>query len=341
MHAIHPSYLIARLPARPRSPIAPVLAIALTLLACTAPAVSRADDWPRQSVRFVVPFPAGGSTDIVARVLGQKLGERWKQTVVVENRPGAGGVIGAEVVMKAPADGYVLMMASGSIFTVNPHIYPQLSYSVKDFGMITKVASGPMLVVVDPKLPPKTMQELITYVKERPGKVNFGSAGVGSQTHMAAEAFAKAAGITWTHVPYKGETLAYADMMAGQIQASVGNIAALSSFVKAGKIRALAVTGAQRSPLLPDVPTAAEAGLAGLNVEGWFGLAAPAGTPAAVIDKINRDTREILNDPDVRDKLAAQGMVAVGDSPADMASAVSQESTMWAAIVKDQRLVVR
>lgn len=318
-----------------------IVAISLTALCCALPATSHADDWPRQQVRVIVPFPAGGSTDIVARVLGQKLGEKWKQTVVVENRPGAGGVIGAEAVVKAPADGYVLLMASGSIFTVNPHIYPQLSYAVKDFNMITKAASGPMLVVIDPKLPPKTLQELIAYIKERPGKVNFGSAGVGSQTHMAAEAFGTAAGISWTHVPYKGETLAYADMIAGQIQAAVGNIAALSSFVKSGKIRALAVTGTQRSALLPDVPTAAEAGLAGVNVEGWFGLAAPTGTPAAVIDKINRDTRQVLDDPDVKDKLAAQGMVAVGDSPAEMSSAVAQESTMWAAIVKDQKLVVR
>lgn len=317
------------------------VAISLTALICALPATSHAEDWPRQQVRVIVPFPAGGSTDIVARVLGQKLGEKWKQTVVVENRPGAGGVIGAEAVVKAPADGYVLLMASGSIFTVNPHIYPQLSYAVKDFTMITKAASGPMLVVIDPKLPPKTLQELIAYIKERPGKVNFGSAGVGSQTHMAAEAFGKAAGVSWTHVPYKGETLAYADMIAGQIQAAVGNIAALSSFVKAGKIRALAVTGTQRSALLPDVPTAAEAGLAGVNVEGWFGLAAPTGTPTAVIDRINRDTRQVLDDPDVKDKLAAQGMVAVGDSPAEMSSAVAQESTMWAAIVKDQKLVVR
>ncbi|GGX32202.1 MFS transporter [Pigmentiphaga litoralis] len=332
---------IHTLKAGPRRAFAPAVAIALTAFACALPATSHADDWPRQQVRVVVPFPAGGSTDIVARVLGQKLGEKWKQTVVVENRPGAGGVIGAEAVVKAPADGYVLLMASGSIFTVNPHIYPQLSYAVKDFNMITKAASGPMLVVIDPKLPPRNLQELIAYIKERPGKVNFGSAGVGSQTHMAAEAFGKAAGVSWTHVPYKGETLAYADMIAGQIQAAVGNIAALSSFVKAGKIRALAVTGTQRSALLPDVPTAAEAGLAGVNVEGWFGLAAPIGTPAAVIDKINRDTRQVLDDPDVKDKLAAQGMVAVGDSPAEMSSAVAQESTMWAAIVKDQKLVVR
>jgi tripartite-type tricarboxylate transporter receptor subunit TctC len=332
---------IHTLKAEPRRAFAPAVAIALTAFACVLPVTSHADDWPRQQVRVVVPFPAGGSTDIVARVLGQKLGEKWKQTVVVENRPGAGGVIGAEAVVKAPADGYVLLMASGSIFTVNPHIYPQLSYAVKDFNMITKAASGPMLVVIDPKLPPRTLQELIAYIKERPGKVNFGSAGVGSQTHMAAEAFGKAAGVSWTHVPYKGETLAYADMIAGQIQAAVGNIAALSSFVKSGKIRALAVTGTQRSALLPDVPTAAEAGLAGVNVEGWFGLAAPIGTPAAVIDKINRDTRQVLDDPDVKDKLAAQGMVAVGDSPAEMSSAVAQESTMWAAIVKDQKLVVR
>lgn len=326
---------------RGRRALTRAVALFVAGIASAAPVTSHADDWPKQSVRFIVPFPAGGSTDIVARVLGQKLGDMWKQTVVVENRSGAGGVIGAEAVAKSAPDGYTLMLGSGSIFTVNPFIYPQLSYGVKDFSMITKVASGPMVVVIDPKLPATTLKAFIDYVKERPGKVNFGSAGIGSQTHMAAEAFAKTAGISWVHVPYKGETLAYADMIAGQIQASVGNIAALGSFVKGGKLRALAVTGAQRSALLPDVPTAAEAGLAGVDVEGWFGLAAPTGTSVAIIDKIHRDTRKVLDDPDVQMKLAAQGMVVVGDTPEHMLDTVQTESTMWAAIVKEQQLVVR
>jgi tripartite-type tricarboxylate transporter receptor subunit TctC len=316
-------------------------AVALVLACTLAGPAGAAGAWPSQPLRVIVPFPAGGTTDIVARVLSQKLGQMWNQTIVIENRSGAGGAIGAVAVAQAAPDGYTLLLTSGSVLTVNPFIYPTLAYRVKDFAMITNVASGPMVVVINPKLPAKTLREFIDYVKARPGKVNVGSAGVGSQTHMAAEAVGDAAGLKWTHVPYKGETLAYNDIMAGQIDAVVGNIAAVSSFVKSGKIRGLAVTGPARSPLLPELPTTTEAGLPGVDVEGWFGLIAPKGTPTAILEKINHDTRQVLADPNVNATLTAQGMVPVGDSAAHMLAAVEKESLMWKRIVAERHLVAQ
>jgi tripartite-type tricarboxylate transporter receptor subunit TctC len=264
----------------------------------------------------------------------------WKQSVVIENRLGAGGAVGAEATAKAPPDGYTLMLASGSMFTVNQFIYKHLAYSAKDFSFVTNVASGPMLVVVNPQVPATTLKELIALTKAQPGKLNFGSAGTGSQVHMAAEAFADAAGVDIVHVPYKGEALAYNDLMAGQLQLVVGNIAAASQFVKAGKLRALAVTGAERSSMLPDVPTAAEAGLPGLeDITGWFGFVMPAGTPPEIVRKVYQDTLKVLADPDTQAKLAQQGMKAVGNTPQQLTAAIEAESKKWEKIVKNRKLV--
>jgi tripartite-type tricarboxylate transporter receptor subunit TctC len=299
-----------------------------------------AQTWPERPVRMIIPFAAGGTTDVVGRVMGQKLGEIWKQSVVIENRLGAGGAVGAEATAKAPPDGYTLMLASGSMFTVNQFIYKHLAYSAKDFSFVTNVASGPMLVVVNPQVPATTLKELIALTKAQPGKLNFGSAGTGSQVHMAAEAFADAAGVDIVHVPYKGEALAYNDLMAGQLQLVVGNIAAASQFVKAGKLRALAVTGAERSSMLPDVPTAAEAGLPGLeDITGWFGFVMPAGTPPEIVRKVYQDTLKVLADPDTQAKLAQQGMKAVGNTPQQLTAAIEAESKKWEKIVKNRKLV--
>jgi tripartite-type tricarboxylate transporter receptor subunit TctC len=299
-----------------------------------------AQTWPERPVRMIIPFAAGGTTDVVGRVMGQKLGEIWKQSVVIENRLGAGGAVGAEATAKAPPDGYTLMLASGSMFTVNQFIYKHLAYSAKDFSFVTNVASGPMLVVVNPQVPATTLKELIALTKAQPGKLNFGSAGTGSQVHMAAEAFADAASVDIVHVPYKGEALAYNDLMAGQLQLVVGNIAAASQFVKAGKLRALAVTGPERSSMLPDVPTAAEAGLPGLeDITGWFGFVMPAGTPPEIVRKVYQDTLKVLADPDTQAKLAQQGMKAVGNTPQQLTAAIEAESKKWEKIVKNRKLV--
>jgi tripartite-type tricarboxylate transporter receptor subunit TctC len=314
--------------------------IAAMMLLCGARA-ARADDWPDKPVRIVVPFAAGGTTDVVARIIGQQLGEMWHQTVVIDNRPGAGGVVGAVLTAKSPPDGYTIVMASGSMFTVNPYLYRNLQYKDSDFAYITNVASGPMLLIVNDSVPARDVKELIAYAKANPGKLNFGSAGNGSQVHMAGEALAYAAGITITHVPYKGEALAYNDLMAGQVQLVVGNIAAASPFARSGKVRALAVTGTQRSPMMPDVPTFAQAGLPGMeNAVGWFGFAAPAGTPQSVIDKVQRDTAAILARPQIKDKLASQGMTAVGNTPAQMARGIEAESAVWEKVVKSRNLQI-
>ncbi|MGO4326392.1 Bug family tripartite tricarboxylate transporter substrate binding protein [Cupriavidus sp. 2TAF22] len=313
----------------------------LSLCAATALCVgsARADTWPSKPVTMIVPFAAGGSTDVLGRVVGQKLGEMWKQSVVIENRLGAGGAVGAQVTAKAPADGYTMMLASGSMFTVNQYIYQRLPYSARDFAFITSVASGPMLVVVNPGLPARNLKELVALAKSQPGKLNFGSAGTGSQVHMAGEAFADAAGVNITHVPYKGESLAYNDLMAGQLQLMVGNIAAASQFVKGGKLRALAVTGTERSPMLPDVPTATEAGLTGLeNVTGWFGFVMPAGTPPDILSKVQQDTVKVLADPDTQARLLAQGMKPVGNTPQQLGTAIAAESLRWEKVVRNRNL---
>ncbi|AOB33492.1 LacI family transcriptional regulator [Bordetella sp. H567] len=315
--------------------------LAFATTAMTLSGVVQAESaWPDKPVRIIVPFTAGGTTDVVARVIGAELGQMWHQSVVVDNRPGAGGAIGATLTAKSPPDGYTLLMASGSMFTVNPYLYRNLPYTLKDFDYITTVASGPMLVLVNSSVPAHNLKELIALAKSQPKKLNFGSAGNGSQVHMAGEYLADAAGIQITHVPYKGEALAYNDLMAGQVQLVVGNIAAASVFAKSGKARALAVTGPTRSPMMPDVPTAKEAGLPGYETTGWFALVTAAGTPKAVVDKIQRDTAKVLQMPAVREKLAGQGMTPVGDTPAQLAKSIQDESGKWKAIVERRNLSI-
>ena len=310
-----------------------LLLTAAFALAVGAPAQAQ-DAWPNRSVRMVVPFAAGGATDVVARALGKDLSELWGQPVVVDNRVGAGGSIGAEVVAKSPADGYTLLLASGAL-TINPHLYAKLPFDTqKDFIPVTNVASGPQLLVVHPGVQAKSVKDLIALAKAKPGTVNFGSAGIGSQTHLAAENFVDAAGINATHVPYKGEGPALADLIAGQIQFVVANIAAAVPHVNNGTIRALAVTSLTRSPLLPDVPTVAESGLAGFENSGWFGLLVPAGTPQSVVNKIHADTVKVLERREMKERLSVQGMVPVGNTPAAFANAMQDESKRWAEVVK-------
>lgn len=313
--------------------IAPILMLAL------APALAAAEPWPAKPVKIVVPFNAGGATDVVARLLAQKLQEGWGQTVLVENRSGAGGNIGADVVAKSAPDGYTLLMTSGSIVTANPYMYKSMPFDpARDLVGITNVASGPQVIAVAPGVPARSLQELIAYAKKNPAKINFGSAGVGTQTHLAAENFAHAAGIDITHVPYKGESAAITDLMGGQIQMATPNLGAAIAFIQQGKLRALAVTGRSRSPQLPDVPSASEV-LAGFENDGWFGLMAPAGTPPEVIDKVQRDSARILRSEEFRAKLAQQGMVPVGNTPAEFNAAIRAESQKWKQVITDRGLV--
>ena len=311
------------------------------LLAAFSIAAQAADAWPTRPVTVVVPFVAGGTTDIVARLVGEKLGQLWGQPVIIDNRGGAGGNIGASLVAKAQPDGNTLLMTSGSIVTVNPHIYKDMGFKVSDLVPITNVASGPMVVAVSANNGPATLKDLIDQAKAKPGTLNFGSAGVGSQVHMAGENFANAAGIDIVHVPYKGEAAAYADLMGGQVQLVVGNIGAVAGFVNQGRLRALAVTSKERSPMLPNVPTCNEAGMPGFENTGWFGFMAPAGTPQAVIDKVQKDTARVLAMPDVKEKLAKIGMVPVGNSPGEFKTAIDVESKRWGDVVKNRHLKVQ
>ena len=313
-----------------------LLAAALAL-AATAPALAQ-PAWPTRPVTIIVPFAAGGSTDVVARMVGEKLSAIWGQNVVVDNRAGAGGNIGAAAAAKA-TDGHTLLMASGSIFTVNPHLYASLPFDPKkDLVASTNVATGPMVVAVPPNCDVRDLRGLIAKAKANPGKVNFGSAGQGSQVHMAAERLAFATGIDINHIPYKGESAALNDVMAGQIDLIVGNIGAATPLVTGGKLRALAVTSAERAKMLPDVPTVAESGFPGFENTGWFGFMAAAGMPQAVVDRIQRDTAAVLAQPDVVARLQAIGMAPVGNAPAALARAIDAESQVWADVVRSRKL---
>lgn len=312
--------------------------VLLAVAACAAPAALAQERWPAKPVRMVVPFAPGGSTDVLARLVGQKLSERWGQPVVIENKAGAGGNLGADAVAKSAPDGYTLLMASGSI-AINPSIYKKMPFDTrKDLVAITNVAGGPMLVVVPDRSPARSIKELIALAKDKPGKLNFGSAGVGSQVHLAGENFANVAGIEITHVPYKGEAVAYNDLIAGQIDLMVGNFAAASALVGPGRLRALAVTSKERAPQMPDIPTVAESGLPGFENTGWFGLFAPAGTPADVIAKVQRDVAAVMAETDTKARLYVQGMTPIANTPKEFAATVEEELERWAVVVKNRKI---
>jgi len=305
-----------------------------------AASTSSGPQYPVRPVRVVVPFAPGGATDIVTRVVAQKLGEAWGQTIVVDNRAGAGGNIGAEIVAKAPADGYTLLMTSGSIVTANPYIFRKLPYSPeKDLIAITNVASGPQIVAVNASFASKTLKDFIAIAKAKPRSMSYGSAGVATQTHLAAENFLYTAGIDIIHIPYKGEGPAITDLLGGQIQMVTPNLSAAIAFVQQGKLRALAVTSKERVRQLPDVPAAAET-LPGFENLGWFGFVAPAGTPKPLIDKIYQDTVKVLQSADIRTRFEQLGMVPVGNAPADFAKAIREDSVRWAKVIKERRLQV-
>jgi len=297
-------------------------------------------DYPAKPVRIIVPFAPGGATDIVTRLVAQKLTETWGQSVIVENRAGAGGNIGGEAAARSTPDGYTLFMTSGSIVTANQYIYKKMSFDpAKDLLPITNVASGPQVIVVNPSFPAKTLKEFMAMARAKPGSLNYGHAGIGTQTHLAAENFLYAAQLDVTSIPYKGEGPAMTDLVANQINMVTANIAGAMGHITQGKLRALAVTGRQRSPQLPDVPAAAES-LPGFENVGWFGLMAPAGTPKEIVDKVQRDTAKVLDTPEMRARFYVLGMAPVGNTPAQFAEAIKQESARWAKVVHERKIVV-
>lgn len=314
---------------------AKLVLMAGALLVSTAVA---AQDFPHKPVRIIVPFSAGGATDIVTRVVAQKLTEAWGQTMVVDNRAGASGNIGAELAAKSPADGYTIFMTSGSVVAANQHMFKKLPFNAeKDFIAVTNVASGPQAIVVNPNFAAKTVRDLINMAKAKPDSVTFGSAGIGTQTHLAGENFISAAGLNVVHIPYKGEAPAIADLLGGQIQFVTPNLSAAIVHVRAKRLRALGVTSPTRAKQLPDVPAVAET-LPGFQNLGWFGFMVPTGTPPAVVAKIHRDTVAVLKDPAVVARFDELGMVPVGNSSADFARAIKEESVLWARVIKERKL---
>lgn len=309
---------------------------ALALCAAAVPATSAlAQDFPAKPLRIVVPFAAGGGVDILTRVLAQHLGERLGQQVMVDNRTGAGGNVGVEAVAKAPADGYTLVMATTGTHTINPGLYKSLPFDAeKDFKPVTLVASVPNLLVVHPSVQAGNVKALVDLAKSRPGQLSFASFGNGTSNHLSGEMLKSTAGINVLHVPYKSATQAVTDLIAGQTSFAFVNMPLALPHVRAGKLRALAVTGARRSTATPEFATMSEAGAPGFVVESWYGLMAPAGTPEPVVARLNKEVLAVLAMPEVREAFAKQGADIETSTPAEFASRVKTEKAHWAEVIR-------
>jgi tripartite-type tricarboxylate transporter receptor subunit TctC len=300
-----------------------------------ASASALAQDWPTKPITIVVPFVAGGTTDIVARIIAQPLSERLHQAIVIENVGGGGGTIGAGNAARAQPDGYTIFMATVA-HTMAPGIYKKLSYDFeKDFDPITIAASVPNILIVNPSLPVKTVAELIAYIKANPGKVNYGSAGIGSTEHMSGALFRSLAGLDIVHVPYRGGAPMLGDLVAGHIQMSIETSGAATPFIKADQVRALAVSPAKRSALFPELPTLAESGLAGYDVTTWYGVLVPKGTPQLIRDKLYEELVQVLKSPDVVARLRDIGAEPGGEPPAQFAAFIHAETAKWIKLAKD------
>ena len=304
--------------------------------ALCAAAPSLAQGFPEKPIRFVVGFTPGGPSDILARALGQKLGERWSQQVVIENRPGAGGNVAAEAVAKSAPDGYTWLLGNNSILATNQSLYRSLGYDpVKDFAPVSLVAVQPNILVVNPQLPVKSVTELVAYARRYPGKLNYASSGSGAAAHLAGELFKTMTGVDLVHVPYKGAQPALTDVIAGQVQVMFATSASVIPFIHAGKLRALAVTTARRSLSVPDLPTVSEAGVPGFEAITWHGVVVPAATPARLVEQLNRDIVGALAQADLRERLAALGAEVRAGTPREFADYIASEIPKWSKVVRD------
>ena len=294
---------------------------------------AQAQPYPARPVRIIVPFPPAGAVDLLGRVVGQKLAEKWKQGVVVENRPGGGTVLATDLVAKSPADGYTILVAVTS-HTINATLVDRLPFDpIRDFAPITLAATGLTILVAHPSLPANSVTELIAHARAHPGKLNFGSPGSGTAMHLAGEMFKSIAGIDVVHVPYKGTQPVLNALLAGEISYTFDTGIALPQ-IKAGKLKAFAVTSAKRAAAAPDLPTMAEAGLAGFEAQSWYGFLAPAGVPGAIVDQLNRDINEALRDPEVREKLVRIFLDPQGSSPAEFEQYLKADVVKWGRVVK-------
>jgi tripartite-type tricarboxylate transporter receptor subunit TctC len=313
----------------------------LFLLLALPPAPADAQPYPARPIRIVVPYPPGGTSDILARSLAEKLTASWGQPVVVENKPGANGNVGAEFVAKAPADGYTLLLADIGALSISPSVYPTLPFDpVRDFAPVTMVAYSPHILVVHPSVPAATVQELIALAKSKPGKLNFAISGVGGAPHLAGVDFALRSGIQWEYIPYKGGSQAIADVAGGQADVTLNGMLATYPLVKGGKLKLLAVSSGQRMSAIPDVPTIAESGLPGFETGSWQGVVAPAATPRDVVARLNAEIARIFGTTDMRDNLGKQGAVVRTNSPDEFGAFIRTEKAKWAKVVKDANVKI-
>lgn len=294
-----------------------------------------AQSWPAKPLRMVVPFAPGGAVDVTGRVIAQSLSTRLGQQVVVENRGGAGGNIGVELVARSPADGYTIVMATAGQISINPHMYAKLPFDpVKDLAPISQAGMAINALCVHPSLPVKSVKEFIAFAKARPGTLNFATGGIGASDHMATELFMSMTGVKLVHVPYKGGAPAMVDLLGGNVDLGFSTVATAIGPIKAGRLRALGVTSAQRFELLADVPTIAEAGVPGYESVAWYGLFAPAGTPAEVVKKLNSETVAVLQTPDARKRLTDAGVLPTSSSPEAFAAYISTETARWGKLIR-------
>ena len=310
------------------------MVFAALALAVAAP-LALGQTYPTKPVRLIVGFPSGGNVDIPARIVASKLGELWGTSVIVDNRAGAGGNIGADVAAKAPADGYTLLICNAASHGINPTFYKKIPFdAVKDFAFISQIGSTANVLLVHPSMPVNSVSEFIAYAKANPGKISMASAGVGTSQHLAMELFKSMTEINVVHVPYKGGHPALTDVLGGQVPAMFAAVPTSQASIKAGKVRALGVTSVKRSPQLPSVPTIAESGVPGYGVTSWYGLCAPAGVPQPILAKLNTDLVKVLNMPDTQQRLAEQGIDVAPTTPEYFAEFVRSEIAKWARVIK-------
>jgi tripartite-type tricarboxylate transporter receptor subunit TctC len=306
------------------------------IVACTLVAAPVLAAYPDKPVRLIMPYPAGGSIDTAGRAVAQKLADTFGQQIVIDNRTGAGGVIGTETAAHAVPDGYTLVIGGTGTLALSPHLHRNLPYDpVRDFAPVTMLIASPYVIVVHPSVAANSVKELIALAKAKPGQINYASGGAGSAPHFASEMFNTAAGVKLTHVPYKGSTPGVIDLIGGQVQVMFTGIPSVLAYIKSNRVRALAVTGKTRTAALPDVPTVIESGVPGYVVSPWFGLLVPARTPPAVVATLHRETVKVLRSPALLERFAVEGVDPVGDTPDHFAAYIKEEIVKWGKVVKD------
>jgi tripartite-type tricarboxylate transporter receptor subunit TctC len=317
-------------------------ALILALLVPIAAGSARADDYPSHPIRLIVPYAAGGGADGVARIVAKRVSETIGQPIVIENHGGAGSIIGTEMVKKAEPDGYTLLLRQSGPISINPAVYNVLPYDpVKDFAPITMTTAYPYMLVVNVKSPAKTLQEFVAMVKSKPGEFNYGTTGVGAANHLVTELFSSKAGLKMTHIPYRGTALAVADLLAGQVTMVFADPISALPHIKAGTLRALAVTSKERSSVAPDIPTIAESGYPGFDAIAWHGILAPAKTPPAIVGKLHDQIVAALKEPETKALLEAQAMATVGDTPEQFAAFIKDDIAVWKAVAAEAHVSVK